>query len=130
MLPPPQFRVAGSLCRAPLGECDLPEFCTGSSPVCPPNVFLQDGALCGGGASYCFGGVCADMDAQCRMLWGPSKFSCFQRPDCWPTVGRLLLSADATGAPAVCFSSVNRQGNKHGNCGQLTNGSYLPCAAA
>uniref|UniRef100_H3CL06 ADAM metallopeptidase domain 15 n=1 Tax=Tetraodon nigroviridis TaxID=99883 RepID=H3CL06_TETNG len=103
-----KFRVAGSVCRAPLGECDLPEFCTGSSPHCPANVFLQNGALCRGGASYCFGGVCADMDSQCQMLWGPN----------------------ATSAPAVCFSSVNKQGNKHGNCGQLTNGSYLPCAAA
>lgn len=42
----------------------------------------------------------------------------------------LSVSADATSAPDVCFSSVNKQGNKYGNCGQLTNGSYIPCAAA
>ncbi|XP_017164796.1 disintegrin and metalloproteinase domain-containing protein 15-like [Poecilia reticulata] len=28
----------------------------------------------------------------------------------------------------LCFSSVNKQGNKYGNCGQLANGSYIPCA--
>ncbi|XP_013855055.1 disintegrin and metalloproteinase domain-containing protein 15, partial [Austrofundulus limnaeus] len=100
-----KLRAAGSVCREPLGDCDLPEFCTGSSPYCPPNVFLQNGEPCEEGSSYCYGGVCANMDSQCQMLWGPN----------------------ATSAPDVCFSSVNKQGNKYGNCGQLTNGSYLPC---
>ncbi|XP_070690833.1 disintegrin and metalloproteinase domain-containing protein 15 [Pempheris klunzingeri] len=100
-----KLQAAGSVCREPLGECDLPEFCTGSSPYCPPNVFLQNGEPCEDGASYCYGGVCASMHTQCQLLWGPN----------------------ATSAPAVCFSSVNKQGNKYGNCGQLTNGSYIPC---
>lgn len=100
-----KLRTAGSVCREPLGECDLPEFCTGSSPHCPPNVFLQNGEPCEDSASYCYGGVCASMHTQCQMLWGPN----------------------ATSAPAVCFSSVNKQGNKYGNCGQLANGSYVPC---
>lgn len=73
--PPPQLRAAGSLCREPLGECDLPEFCTGSSPYCPPNVFLQNGEPCEDSASYCYGGVCASMLTQCQMLWGPSKLT-------------------------------------------------------
>ncbi|XP_030606048.1 disintegrin and metalloproteinase domain-containing protein 15 isoform X2 [Archocentrus centrarchus] len=100
-----KLRAAGSVCRDPLGECDLPEYCTGSSPYCPPNVFLQNGEPCEEGASYCYGGVCASMHTQCQMLWGPN----------------------ATSAPTVCFSSVNKKGNKYGNCGQLTNGSYVPC---
>ncbi|XP_070823313.1 disintegrin and metalloproteinase domain-containing protein 15 isoform X3 [Chaetodon trifascialis] len=100
-----KLRAAGSVCREPLGECDLPEFCTGASPYCPPNVFLQNGEPCEDDASFCYGGVCASMQTQCQMLWGPN----------------------ATAAPAVCFSSVNKQGNKYGNCGQLTNGSYVPC---
>ncbi|XP_029957734.1 disintegrin and metalloproteinase domain-containing protein 15 isoform X2 [Salarias fasciatus] len=102
-----KLRVAGSVCREPLGECDLPEFCTGSSPYCPPNVFLQNGEPCEDGASYCYGGVCASMHVQCQSLWGPN----------------------ATTAPPVCFSSVNKQGNKYGNCGQLSNGSYIPCGS-
>uniref|UniRef100_M3ZZF7 ADAM metallopeptidase domain 15 n=1 Tax=Xiphophorus maculatus TaxID=8083 RepID=M3ZZF7_XIPMA len=101
-----KLRAAGSVCREPLGECDLPEYCTGSSPHCPPNVFLQNGEACRNGASYCYGGVCADMDSQCQMLWG----------------------TNASSAPALCFSSVNKQGNKYGNCGQRANGSYIPCA--
>ncbi|XP_041798139.1 disintegrin and metalloproteinase domain-containing protein 15 isoform X2 [Chelmon rostratus] len=103
-----KLRAAGSVCREPLGECDLPEFCTGSSPYCPPNVFLQNGEPCEREASFCYGGVCASMQTQCQMLWGPN----------------------ATTAPAVCFSSVNKQGNKYGNCGQLTNGSYIPCGTS
>lgn len=68
----------------------------------------------------------------CGVPVSAAAFSC-------PPVSRLFShlflpvsdwSADATSAPAVCFSSVNKQGNKYGNCGQLTNGSYLPCAAA
>ncbi|KAM9852018.1 disintegrin and metalloproteinase domain-containing protein 12 [Aulostomus maculatus] len=102
-----KLQAAGSVCREPIGECDLPEFCTGSSAYCPPNVFLQNGEPCEDRASYCYGGVCASMKAQCQMLWGPN----------------------ATTAPAVCFSSVNKQGNKYGNCGQLTNGSYIPCGS-
>ncbi|XP_061885789.1 disintegrin and metalloproteinase domain-containing protein 12 isoform X3 [Entelurus aequoreus] len=103
-----QLRAAGSVCREPIGECDLPEFCTGSSPHCPPNVFLQNGETCEDGASFCYGGVCASMRAQCQTLWGP----------------------DASSAPTVCFSSVNKQGSKFGNCGQMTNGSHAPCGSA
>ncbi|XP_077431185.1 disintegrin and metalloproteinase domain-containing protein 12 isoform X2 [Vanacampus margaritifer] len=101
-----QLREAGSVCREPIGECDLPEFCTGSSPSCPPNVYVQNGEPCEDGAAYCYDGACASMRAQCRALWGPN----------------------ASAAPAVCFSSVNKQGNKYGNCGQLVNGSYVGCA--
>ncbi|XP_020777924.1 disintegrin and metalloproteinase domain-containing protein 15 isoform X2 [Boleophthalmus pectinirostris] len=100
-----QLRAAGYVCRLPLGECDLPEFCSGTSPHCPPNVYLQNGEPCLQGASYCYGGVCATLDQQCQILWGPNS----------------------TRAPDVCFSSVNKQGNQFGNCGQLSNGSYLPC---
>ncbi|KAM9723581.1 LOW QUALITY PROTEIN: disintegrin and metalloproteinase domain-containing protein 15 [Menidia menidia] len=101
-----KLRAAGSLCREPIGECDLPEFCSGSAPHCPPNVFLQSGERCGGGA-YCYAGACTNMDAQCRALWGPNS----------------------TSAPAVCFSSVNRQGNEYGNCGRTPNGSYRACSS-
>ncbi|XP_061699617.1 disintegrin and metalloproteinase domain-containing protein 15 isoform X4 [Syngnathoides biaculeatus] len=100
-----KLRAAGSVCREPIGECDLPEFCTGSSPFCPPNVYVQNGEPCEDGATYCYGGACASMRAQCQTLWGPN----------------------ASAAPAVCFSSVNKQGNKYGNCGQLSDGSYAAC---
>ncbi|XP_042628566.1 disintegrin and metalloproteinase domain-containing protein 15-like isoform X1 [Cyprinus carpio] len=100
-----KLHVAGSVCREPLGECDLPEYCTGTSPYCPPNVYLQNGESCNDGSSYCYSGICASLDEQCQMLWGQNS----------------------THAPPICFSSVNKQGNKYGNCGQMSNGSYIPC---
>uniref|UniRef100_A0A3P8XQZ2 ADAM metallopeptidase domain 15 n=1 Tax=Esox lucius TaxID=8010 RepID=A0A3P8XQZ2_ESOLU len=102
-----QLRSGGWVCREPLGECDLPEHCTGISPYCPPNVFLQNGQPCEDGSSYCYSGVCVSLDTQCQMLWG----------------------ANSTKAPPVCFSSVNKQGNKFGNCGQMPNGTYIPCTS-
>ncbi|KAJ8386505.1 hypothetical protein AAFF_G00169750 [Aldrovandia affinis] len=101
-----KLRSAGWVCRDPLGECDLAEHCSGVSPHCPPNVFVQDGHPCEGGREYCSSGVCASLDSQCRWLWGPNS----------------------TQAPEVCFSSVNKLGNKYGNCGQMSNGTYLPCS--
>ncbi|XP_062848487.1 disintegrin and metalloproteinase domain-containing protein 12 isoform X2 [Trichomycterus rosablanca] len=101
-----KLRAPGSLCREPLGECDLPEYCTGSSPHCPANVFHQNGETCQDGDSYCYSGVCTNMDDQCQLLWGPNS----------------------TRAPPVCFSSVNKQGNKYGNCGQMPNGTFIPCS--
>ncbi|XP_064201530.1 disintegrin and metalloproteinase domain-containing protein 15-like isoform X2 [Anguilla rostrata] len=101
-----QMRSAGFMCRDSLGECDLAEHCTGTSPHCPPNLFLQDGNPCEGGGAYCYGGVCASLDSQCRDLWG----------------------TNSTRAPEVCFLSVNKLGNKYGNCGQVPNGTYVPCS--
>ncbi|KAJ8273597.1 hypothetical protein GJAV_G00103420 [Gymnothorax javanicus] len=101
-----KLRSAGFMCREALGECDLAEHCTGTSPHCPPNVFLQDGHTCEGGKAYCYSGVCASLNAQCRDLWG----------------------ANSTGAPEVCFLTVNKLGNKYGNCGRLPNGNYIPCS--
>nr|XP_015199925.1 PREDICTED: disintegrin and metalloproteinase domain-containing protein 15-like [Lepisosteus oculatus] len=103
-----KLRAAGSVCREPLSECDLPEHCSGDSPYCPPNVFLQNGQPCQQGASYCYSGVCNNLTSQCQVLWG----------------------LNSTQAPDVCFRSVNKQGNKYGNCGQMPNGSYIPCPKA
>ncbi|KAJ8335169.1 hypothetical protein SKAU_G00408080 [Synaphobranchus kaupii] len=103
-----KLRSAGFTCRDPLGECDLAEHCTGTSPHCPPNVFLQDGHPCEGGGAYCYSGVCASLDSQCRDLWG----------------------TNSTQAPEVCFSHVNKLGDKYGNCGQMPNGTYVPCSDA
>ncbi|XP_058862037.1 disintegrin and metalloproteinase domain-containing protein 15 isoform X1 [Acipenser ruthenus] len=100
-----KLRPTGAVCRDPLGECDLPEYCNGHSPFCPPNVFIQNGHSCRQGAAYCYRGVCMSYDVQCQVLWG----------------------ANSTQAPAVCFTTVNKQGNKYGNCGQLPNGTYIPC---
>lgn len=35
------------MCRSALQECDLPEYCTGTSEYCPKDLFKMDGISCG-----------------------------------------------------------------------------------
>ncbi|KAB0384010.1 hypothetical protein FD755_005927, partial [Muntiacus reevesi] len=58
------LKPAGTPCRPAAGDCDLPEFCTGASPYCPPDVYLLDGSPCARGRGYCRDGA----DAQCGKL--------------------------------------------------------------
>ncbi|MEE6479144.1 hypothetical protein FKM82_012150, partial [Ascaphus truei] len=55
----------GTVCRASVNECDLPEYCDGISNYCPPDVFLQNGSPCNKGTAYCYGGKCPEMNRQC-----------------------------------------------------------------
>ncbi|XP_074396838.1 disintegrin and metalloproteinase domain-containing protein 33 isoform X3 [Zonotrichia albicollis] len=100
-----KLKVAGTLCREAAGSCDLPEFCTGVSPYCPPNVYLLDGSSCAQGQAYCSNGMCMTHQQQCVQLWGPGA---------WP-------------APDACFQDVNMAGNTYGNCGKDSQGRYVKC---
>ncbi|XP_038042225.2 disintegrin and metalloproteinase domain-containing protein 19 [Anas platyrhynchos] len=95
----------GTLCREQSGLCDLPEYCTGQSPFCPPNSYQIDGASCEGGRAYCYSGMCLTYEDQCLQLWGPG----------------------ATPAPDVCFEKVNAAGDTYGNCGKDMYGNYRKC---
>ncbi|XP_067395306.1 disintegrin and metalloproteinase domain-containing protein 15 isoform X2 [Emydura macquarii macquarii] len=101
-----KLRGAGSVCREPRGECDLPEFCDGVSPRCPPNSHRQDGLPCAGGQAYCFGGACPTYQRQCQELWGPGSGP----------------------VSDVCLASLNARGDERGHCGQQPNGTFIPCA--
>eukprot|EP00070_Physeter_catodon_P008087 XP_007117465.1 disintegrin and metalloproteinase domain-containing protein 33 isoform X1 [Physeter catodon] len=100
------LKPAGALCRRSAGDCDLPEFCTGASPYCPPDIYLLDGSPCARGRGYCRDGACPTLEHQCQQLWGPGS-----RP-----------------APEACFRVVNSAGDAHGNCGQQGDSSFVPCA--
>ncbi|XP_064376998.1 disintegrin and metalloproteinase domain-containing protein 19 isoform X2 [Dromaius novaehollandiae] len=95
----------GTLCRERSGLCDLPEYCTGESPFCPPNSYQIDGASCEGGKAYCYSGMCLTYKDQCMQLWGPGA-----RP-----------------APDTCFENVNAAGDIYGNCGKDIYGNYRKC---
>ncbi|NXX88560.1 ADA20 protein, partial [Centropus bengalensis] len=100
-----KFRPAGTLCRASTGNCDLPEYCNGTSPHCPPDVYMQDGTPCKDGA-YCYGGKCASHTEQCQHLFGKK----------------------ATAAPLDCFKAVNTRGDRFGNCGIRNNTHFTKCS--
>uniref|UniRef100_A0A8C0JMH3 ADAM metallopeptidase domain 33 n=1 Tax=Canis lupus dingo TaxID=286419 RepID=A0A8C0JMH3_CANLU len=100
------LKPAGVPCRRAVGDCDLPEFCTGASPYCPPDIYLLDGSPCASGRGYCWDGACPTLEEQCQQLWGPGS----------------------SPAPELCFQIVNSAGDAHGNCGQDGKGGFVPCA--
>ena len=46
-----RFEPATTVCRPAAGACDVAEMCTGSSGVCPANVFQPRGMACGDASS-------------------------------------------------------------------------------
>ncbi|XP_018422159.1 PREDICTED: disintegrin and metalloproteinase domain-containing protein 9 [Nanorana parkeri] len=101
-----RFAPGGTVCRGVANECDLPEYCNGSSPHCQPDVFIQNGNLCQNGQAYCYNGICQYSEAQCQGIFG--------------------LKAKA--AAPICFREVNSKGDRFGNCG-LQGNVYRSCDA-
>uniref|UniRef100_A0A8D2IRN8 Uncharacterized protein n=1 Tax=Varanus komodoensis TaxID=61221 RepID=A0A8D2IRN8_VARKO len=98
-----QYLPARSICRGKAGDCDLPEYCNGTSQWCPDDVYIQDGTPCSNGA-YCYHGNCTVHNGQCKMIFGDK----------------------ATVASDNCFRLMNVQGDRFGNCG-LKHGIYTKC---
>ncbi|KAF7251594.1 Disintegrin and metalloproteinase domain-containing protein 20 [Varanus komodoensis] len=98
-----KYRSTGSICRKKTGNCDLPEYCNGTSQWCPEDVYVQDGAPCSDGA-HCYHGKCATLSRQCKMIFGK----------------------EATVASESCFRLLNAQGDRFGNCG-IRRGRYAKC---
>uniref|UniRef100_A0A182KC48 Peptidase M12B domain-containing protein n=1 Tax=Anopheles christyi TaxID=43041 RepID=A0A182KC48_9DIPT len=104
-----QLREPAVPCREQRGECDLPEYCTGRSEYCPPDVYRRDTEPCAGGEAHCIAGRCRTRTDQCRALWGPSGHA----------------------ASEACYEA-NAKGTKYGNCGYEGRPpeSFRKCAAA
>ncbi|XP_061203128.1 disintegrin and metalloproteinase domain-containing protein 20-like [Neopsephotus bourkii] len=99
------FLPAGKVCRASTGVCDLPEYCNGTSPQCPQDSYIQDGAPCEDGA-YCYRGKCSTHHKQCQHLFGKQ----------------------ARAASLDCFKAVNTQGDRFGNCGIRDSAHFTKCS--
>uniref|UniRef100_A0A1B0CAS2 Uncharacterized protein n=2 Tax=Lutzomyia longipalpis TaxID=7200 RepID=A0A1B0CAS2_LUTLO len=106
-----QLRKQGQICRDSMNECDLPEFCTGDSGLCPQDVFIKNGNPCGshhpsmGPPGYCFNGQCPTTAFQCEKMWGYG----------------------GTAADRQCYEQFNRKGTMNGHCGLDSNGEYKKC---
>ncbi|KAM3867601.1 disintegrin and metalloproteinase domain-containing protein 9-like [Diretmus argenteus] len=99
-----QFLPGGSVCRASTDQCDLPEYCNGSSALCQSDVFIQNGQPCQNQQAYCYNGKCQHYDGQCQAIFG----------------------AKAKASPDICFKDVNSKGDRFGNCGYQNYG-YKKC---
>ncbi|KAM5201656.1 disintegrin and metalloproteinase domain-containing protein 30-like [Hipposideros larvatus] len=98
------FRPSGYLCRKEENECDLAEYCDGTSGLCPNDTYKQDGTPCKHEA-LCFSKGCRSAYMQCQHIFGP----------------------DAREAAQQCYDAVNLIGDQHGNCGILGSSSYKKC---
>ncbi len=70
-----QFLPGGTVCRSNTDECDLPEYCNGSSALCRNDVFKQNGHPCKQGQAYCYNGQCQHYDTQCQAIFGISEYT-------------------------------------------------------
>ncbi|KAF1531162.1 Disintegrin and metalloproteinase domain-containing protein 32, partial [Eudyptes sclateri] len=102
-----QFKQKTSQCRPPAdAQCDLPEFCNGSSASCPPDLYVQDGHGCEHGTGYCYKGRCQSPDLQCQRLYGRGSKN----------------------APVACYEELNSQRDRFGHCGFQPRQGYKSCA--
>ncbi|NXW95415.1 ADAM2 protein, partial [Alopecoenas beccarii] len=102
-----QLKSKNTPCRPPAdAQCDLPEFCDGSSASCPPDLYVQDGHDCERNTGYCYKGRCRSPDLQCRALYGRG----------------------AKNAPLACYEEVNSQQDRFGHCGNHPKSGYKPCS--
>ncbi|XP_066932758.1 zinc metalloproteinase-disintegrin-like VLAIP-B [Clytia hemisphaerica] len=101
-----KFKSQGSLCRQKMhSECDLEEFCLGTSAECPRNSYVQDGGSCSNDEGICHQGLCKTHDAQCEALWGTTAMK----------------------AEDICFSG-NEDGDRFGHCGTDARKQKIKCA--
>ncbi|XP_074973586.1 disintegrin and metalloproteinase domain-containing protein 2-like [Phalacrocorax aristotelis] len=102
-----QFKQKNSQCRpAADAQCDLAEFCNGSSASCPPDLYVQDGHGCERGTGYCYKGRCQSPDLQCQRLYGRGSKN----------------------APVACYEELNSQRDRFGHCGFQPRQGYKSCA--
>ncbi|XP_052018608.1 disintegrin and metalloproteinase domain-containing protein 26A-like [Apodemus sylvaticus] len=89
-----QFLQTGTVCREEKNECDLPEWCNGTSAECPEDVYKEDGTPCSD-EGYCYKMGCHQREEQCRKIFGNGSRS----------------------ANKICYTEMNKRGDRFGNCG-------------
>ncbi|XP_067934583.1 zinc metalloproteinase-disintegrin-like VLAIP-B [Watersipora subatra] len=90
--------LQSTLCRPSRdSECDLEEFCDGSSEWCPDDTYKLDGTSCyNRGNAYCYDGKCNSHNSQCHFIWGHDS---------------------ARSANDSCYNQLNKDKRYYGNCG-------------
>ncbi|XP_070819689.1 disintegrin and metalloproteinase domain-containing protein 28 [Chaetodon trifascialis] len=91
-------------CRRAQDECDLAEYCDGTSTTCPEDIFAVNGLPCDGGLGYCYNGQCPQRSNQCVKMYGASAIEA--RPSCY---------------------DHNTRGTYYAFCKRPSNDRYIPC---
>eukprot|EP00071_Canis_lupus_P026171 XP_022259728.1 disintegrin and metalloproteinase domain-containing protein 2 isoform X3 [Canis lupus familiaris] len=99
-----EYSAKGEICRISTDECDLPEYCNGSSATCQDNFFVQNGHPCGENQWVCLNGSCISGLRQCIAVFGQ----------------------DADFGPEECYAYLNTKADISGNCGSGASG-YIRC---
>nr|XP_021154596.1 disintegrin and metalloproteinase domain-containing protein 32 isoform X1 [Columba livia]XP_021154597.1 disintegrin and metalloproteinase domain-containing protein 32 isoform X1 [Columba livia] len=95
----------GTLCRSSSeDECDLEEYCNGTSGECTPDLWVMDGHPCHRNTAFCYRGVCQTADKQCQDVFGRG----------------------AKDGPFDCYEEINSQRDRMGHCGSSESG-YQRC---
>uniref|UniRef100_A0A8C5UB73 ADAM metallopeptidase domain 32 n=1 Tax=Malurus cyaneus samueli TaxID=2593467 RepID=A0A8C5UB73_9PASS len=106
-----QLMRRNAVCRAAAdAQCDLPEFCSGSSASCPADVYVQDGHNCARGTGYCYRGRCQSLDLQCKQLYGRGTTT---RAGCAAVLSRQYLCV------CVGYTSSANWLSRNLRCGKL-----------
>ncbi|XP_074143414.1 disintegrin and metalloproteinase domain-containing protein 2 [Sminthopsis crassicaudata] len=96
-----QFSERGTQCRERADlDCDLPEYCNGSSEFCQPDLHVQDGHNCRNRTAFCYKGKCPDPNEQCREIFGK----------------------DSSMGANECFEELNSKADRSGHCGRTPKG--------
>ncbi|XP_006900369.1 PREDICTED: disintegrin and metalloproteinase domain-containing protein 32 [Elephantulus edwardii] len=91
-----QIASAGLECRPRAHpECDIAEFCNGSSSACEPDITIINGHSCKNNKYLCYDGLCHDLDERCENLFGKGSKN----------------------APFHCYEEIQPQQDRFGNCG-------------
>jgi len=126
------FDLAGTVCRASGGVCDVAETCTGSSGDCPANDFVSSATTC-----RASGGVC-DVAEQCTGSTAtcPNDGFVTGGTSCRASAGVCDLAESCTGSTATCPNNGFVAGGTvcradAGDCdvAETCNGSAATCPA-
>ncbi|XP_075767036.1 disintegrin and metalloproteinase domain-containing protein 32 [Pelodiscus sinensis] len=86
-------------------QCDLSEYCNGSSAYCPADLYVQNGHRCEHGTAYCYKGRCQSADRECQKIYGKGSKN----------------------APLACYEEINSQTDRFGHCGNDQKTGFKTC---
>ena len=120
-----KFKTHGTTCRNATNECDLLEYCSGSSSQCPADLYRQNGKSCASGQGYCYNGACPTLDNQCKYFYGQSQYSNFVLKSSF--IDDIHYLCVGNGNINSCYNS-NTRGDYFGHC-EVTAMGYTSCNA-